>query len=302
MPGSEGDSTSGIQLAVLNDSANFVWIQRKENEKSKIMRARLGVNDIAWNSEGAQRLDKKEVEVTQSTFPNINVLGNQALVATWTDYRAIVPGTYFALSTDGGLGWSAPIPLEDLAVRWPASWPQVIAETDGVLIAEVARPAFDFSKKSFLIEKKSLQDLEQLAANDQEKGKALELAGTNKRERLKERLNQFWKARLEGKVDLAYSFFDPVYRATTTVEAYASTASVMQYHDYRFGDIDIKGNEAIVPVSIKYEIKNLTLPGIPKPMSVAPTNVDADTVWVWIINDWYQVFSSKVMKDQPLEY
>jgi hypothetical protein len=76
----------------------------------------------------------------------------------------------------------------------------------------------------------------------------------------------------------------------------------ISYISYSVGDVSVKGNEAKVHVSTKYEIKPTMMPGMGAPLQVAPTEVPTEMTWVWVVDDWFVVYSSEVMKDQPLQY
>lgn len=299
-PGTDKAENSGLRIVQKNDLANFVWMKNEGSAKTQIMHARVDTKTATWLGDGAKRLDVKVHDNTKSMSPEIVAVEGGMLVSIWTDYREIVPNLYQSISHDDGKTWQPGTPIMNLANEWPAGWSNVMPWTNGIAIAQAERDAFKFGTERFVVKHLSAEALN--ASSRQTGDRALELAGESKIDRLRQRVEELWRARIDSNPDKAYSVFDPVYRALNTKEAYRDSVGPITYLEFSIGDVSIKGNEAKVSVTTKYEVKPTILPNLPAPFKLAPTDVTAETKWVWIVNDWYQVYSSLVLKEQPLDY
>jgi hypothetical protein len=299
-PGTEKTENSGLRVVQRNGFTNFTWMKSADNAKIQIMHARLDTKTATWMGEGAKRLDTKVYDNTKSMFPEIVAVDGGRLVAAWSDYREIVPNVYLSVSNDDGKTWQPATPMMDLTKEWPAGFVRVLSWSNGIAIAQAQRDAFKFGSERFVVKHFSF---EEMAALTKPTGAGTgELVGESKVERLRQRLNEFWGARIAANFDKTYGMFDPAYRALNSKEAFRESLGPLTYLSYSLGDISVKGNEAKVKVTTKYEIKPTVLPNLSKPFQVAPTDVTAEITWVWIVDDWYQVYSSVVLNDQPLGY
>ena len=299
-PGTSNSDISGLRGVQKNDFANFTWMHKVENEKTRIMHARLDVTKGAWLDGGATRVDVKVHDNTKSMTPDIVALDGKRLVAAWSDYREIVPNIYLSVSEDDGKTWKPSIPIMDLAKEWPAGWPRISPWENGVAIAQGVRDAFKFGDERFVVKHWSFEALN--TSETPAKDGAREVMGETKLARLRQRVDEFWGARVASNADKSYGIFDHVYRAINSKEAHRSSMGPISYISYSVGDVSVKGNEAKVHVSTKYEIKPTVVPMMAEPLQVAPTEVPTEMTWVWVIDDWFVVYSSEVMKDQPLQY
>jgi hypothetical protein len=299
-PGTEKVEVSGLRAAQKNDIANYTWMQSAENEKTRIVHARVDVTTASWLDGGARRLDVKVHDNTMSMSPAIVTLEGNRLAVAWIDYREIVPNVRLSVSEDDGKIWKPSIPIMDLAKNWPAGWPSIYSWEDGLAIAQAERDAFNFGDERFVVKHWSNAALS--AGLTEAKGGVAELMGESKVARLRKRVDNFWSARVTANTDGTYGIYDHVYRALNSKEAHRSSMGPLTYINYSIGDVSVKGNEAKVGVTFKYEIKSILMPGMPKPVEVAPTEVTTNLTWGWVVNDWYLVYSSEIMKDQPLQY
>lgn len=299
-PGADKVENSGLRMAQKNGVVNFVWMKGAEGAKTQVMRARVDAKTATWLDGGAKRMDVKVHDTTKSMSPEVVAVDGGTLVSVWTDYREIVPNLYHSVSTDEGKTWQPNTPILNLAKEWPAGWSHVMPWTNGIAIAQAERDAFKFGTERFVVKQITVEALK--AGSTRTSDLALEIAGESKGDRLRQRVEDLWRARIESNADKAYDVFDPVYRALNTKEAYKDSVGPLSYLEFSIGDISIKGNEAKVNVTTKYEVKPIQLPNLSAPFKLAPTDVTADTKWVWIVNDWFQVYSSIVLKEQPLDY
>lgn len=299
-PGTEKMEISGLRSVQKNGFANYTWMQKAANEKTRIMHARVDAKTTTWLDGGVKRLDVKVHDNTKSMSPEIVADDSGGLVAAWTDYREIVPNIYLSVSQDDGKTWKPGFPVMNLAKEWPAGWARIFAWQNGIAIAQAERDSFKFSDERFVVKHMSFESLN--ASTGQSSEGSRELIGESKAERLRQRVDELWRARLESNFDKTYSIFDHAYRALNTKEAHQGSLGPIKYIKYAVGDVSVKGNEAKVHVNISYEIKSAMLPQSSKPLELAPTDASAETTWVWVIDDWYLVYSSEVMRDQPLNY
>ena len=103
-------------------------------------------------------------------------------------------------------------------------------------------------------------------------------------------MKTLWDNRVAGNYEPTYDFFDYAYKASTPKKNYLENVGVITYQSFTVDDLAIAGNEAIVKMKIKYEVKTTPMLG-GKSITLAPAEVEATNTWVWVGNDWYLVYS-----------
>lgn len=107
--------------------------------------------------------------------------------------------------------------------------------------------------------------------------------------RLKARVDTFWSLREEAKWDQVYDLMDPYFREGHTRNAYAKSQGSVKYYGHRLvGEPEINGSKASVRVAYDSEVPELMLQG--KKISVPRTEVEIPQEWIWMDEEWYQVF------------
>ncbi|MEO5605974.1 MAG: sialidase family protein [Polaromonas sp.] len=284
--GAEGASNSGIDLTMAAGRAHLAWMQDRKSEKTRIMRASLNVADSKWLG-AVQRLDTKAHDNTRSLLPVLLAVPQGPVLAAWVDYRDIRPNIYLSASFDQGQAWSAPQALLKPA-EMAAGWPKLIPWGNNQ-----AAIAYDVYPTGRETEGKVV--LRQIALA--EGAKALpefarqpEVNEAERKSRLAERVKTLWDNRVAGNYEPTYDFFDFAYKASTPKKNYLENVGVITYQSFTVDDLAIAGNEAMVKMKIKYEVKTTPMLG-GKSITLAPAEVEATNTWVWVGNDWYLLYS-----------
>ena len=127
------------------------------------------------------------------------------------------------------------------------------------------------------------------------------ISEAERKAKLEKRVKLLWDSRMAGNYEPTFDIFDYAYKATTTKKTYLQNIGVITYLSSSTEDIVINGNEAVVKMKLKYEVKQTTLSTTGKPFKLVPTDTEATNTWVWVGNDWYLVYAPAI-GSQPLSY
>lgn len=293
---SDGSSNSSVQVALKGDLAHLVWVQEHGGKKAKIMRARIDLVKNSW-LEPVQQMDVKTNDSTRSMTPDILAVANGPLLASWIDYRDIRPNVYLSASFDDGAVWSAPQPLLAPGMV-SAGLPRLMPWRNQVAISYDVYPADVAAEGKFVL---------RLIPLDQD-SKALPgfvsmptISEAERKAKLEKRVKLLWDSRVAGNFEPTFDIFDYAYKATTTKKTYLQNIGVITYLSSSTEVIVINGNEAVVKMKLKYEVKQTTLSTTGKPFKLVPTDVVATNTWVWVGDEWYLVYAPAI-GSQPLSY
>ena len=284
-PGTDGASSSGIELAVTAGRAHVSWMQDRKDEKTRIMYGTLDLAQGQWLG-AARRLDTKAFDNTRSMLPSLLVLPDGPVLASWLDYRDIRPNIYMSASFDQGKSWSAPQPyLKPGEVS--AGWPKLMAWGKQAAIGYDIYPDEQVLKGKYLLK---LLPLDASAKALPQYVAPVVVSDAERKARLEQRVKTNWDYRVAGNFASSYDMFDFAFRAASTKAVYVEGTGVINFLSYGQEGITIKGNEAEVKMKIKYEVKSTMMPN-GKLLKVEPVDVEAVNTWVWVDNDWYMVYA-----------
>lgn len=285
-------SNSGVELAVSNGRAHLVWMKQDPGAKTQVMRASLDMQQGKWLG-AAKRLDIKTTDNTKSLSPDVIATAQGMILAAWVDYRDIRSNIYLSTSSDQGATWTEPQPLLKPGVS-AAGWPRFMPWRGGAAIAYEVYPTDVQADGRMILQELPRTDQGNLEGLPQPKIYTEEY----RRERLQQRIDALWKARIATDYPTAYDMFDFAYKAATPKAHYLANVGVITYLSYMTKDIVVSGNEASVNMKLQYEVKPTFIPGVPKAITVPPVDVEAANTWVWVGDDWYLVFSPSY--DRPV--
>jgi hypothetical protein len=279
---SEKKSNSGVDLALTNGAAHLVWMEQPQDEKIRIVRASLDIEQNKWRTE-TKRLDTKATDNTRSLSPTILATAKGVLMAAWVDSRDIRPNIYMAISYDNGVVWSEPMPIEKPGAMW-AGWPQLYNWGEQVVLAYEIYPTDKLADGKLVVKTLPMgNSLQTQPAFTQVKKWTAE----ERKAKLEQRIKALWDYRVAGNYEPAYDFFDFVYKAATPKAHYLANSGVITYIQHAVDKMDIQGNVADVGMKVKYEMKPVMTPFTSKPIQVLPVEVEVPTTWVWVADDWY---------------
>ena len=296
LPGTERTSNSGIDLVLADGRGHLVWMQDNKDEKTKIMRASMQIEQAKWLST-AQRMDQKSHNNTRSLSPVLLATKQGSVVAAWVDYRDIRPNVYLSASYDGGKIWTVPKANNKPGAN-AAGWPQLIAWGDEAALAWETYADGDIKTGSLtvkLIPKGNAVDGIPGLPNFSQPSESV------RRSRLEQRVKELWNNRVAGEFNNEYDMYDFYYKSTMTKKAYLDGVGTIKYNSYAIKEMHIEGNEANVKMTINYEVPPVVLPMTGQKVSTPATDVEASVKWVWVEDDWFQVYVAPLAQ-QTLQY
>lgn len=285
LPGSAAAKTISQTRAVASGDKVLVAYTLEQNEqKPQVHLATLSASQGQWRPT-TQRLDRgKETELTKAVSPDLAALPDGMVVSVWEDYRDILPAIYLDYSVDGGQTWQErPQPVTEPG-RYPAMAPW-LAVTDKALLVffdqfhdAAARQRRDLVYQSLPWDKSRLT-LPAAAGS---------LSEAEKRQRLLERAEQFWRLREQGKSAELYPFFDPVFRSGVSEETFVKQQGKIIYKDVTVSDPEMAGNLGGVKVTATFSLAEERVMGRPVKQR-EPQTETFNNQWVWVYDNWYVV-------------
>jgi hypothetical protein len=113
-------------------------------------------------------------------------------------------------------------------------------------------------------------------------------------QRLKERVSEYWEARIRSDLVATYALHEPAFRRAVTLTAFLQGRGVTHVYDYEILEPKIDGDMATVPARIKWSITHRALV---KP--VEPRWADIEERWVRVDGEWYRKFRFPVGDPYP---
>ena len=295
LPGSAEFVNSQIRLASAGDRVYAVYTAEKSEKKSQIQVGVLDATQGKWLA-AAQRLDPKEIDLTKSISPDIAALPGGGAVAVWQDFRTVRPNVYLSYSGLDGKSWSPALAVQQGEGQFGALTPRVAAQ--GALVRVFYQ--------RFVDDGRTKTDYTLAALKIDAKTGALELApgapavsAEQKKNRLRERVDGFWRLRTEENFDATYGYFDPAYRSTTSHKSFSSFQGNLRFQSYQIDKLEILGNIAKVSVKTKFEVLPTEVMG--RQFSQPPTDAFMTNEWVWMHDEWFMVYQSP-LGNRALEY
>jgi hypothetical protein len=112
--------------------------------------------------------------------------------------------------------------------------------------------------------------------------------------RLKERVAQYWDARVRGDTVETYRLHPPAFREAVTLSAFAQGRGATTIFDYEVKNVKIDGDEGVVAVRYNYTVVH---PMLAKP--VEPRWGETEEQWVSIDGEWYRKFRFPIGEPYP---
>lgn len=113
-------------------------------------------------------------------------------------------------------------------------------------------------------------------------------------QRLKERVAQYWDARIRGDLLVAYEFHEPAFRRAVTLTGFLQGRGVTHVSDYEILESKIEASLAIVKSKVKW---TMTHPALVKP--VEPKWSEFEEQWVRVDGEWYRKFRFPIGDPYP---
>jgi len=247
----------------------------------QVFTARLDAESLTWQGT-PQRLDVGRAHnMTSAMNPSIVATEHGVLVASWEDYRDIRPNVYLSWSVDQGESWAKPQPALPPG-RYLAAYPRLSVEQDTVHIVYDRFYDHAYRRRGVYSVNFPVYD------GGLELPKFATLTEEEKRQRLEQRVTEFWNLRVAGKHDQVYDFFDPGMRARVERDAFVIGQRRIRFHESELLRATILDNIAAVVTQGVAEVPRLAIEG--EEFEMPPRQDQFAMEWVWIDDDWYVVF------------
>lgn len=102
---------------------------------------------------------------------------------------------------------------------------------------------------------------------------------------LKDRVAEYWEARIQGDLVKTYMLHEPAYRRAVTLTGFSQGRGATPIFDYEIQDVEFKGTLAIVKMKIRSSVVH---PMLVKP--VEPRWSEFEEQWVQVDGQWYRKF------------
>lgn len=216
-------------------------------------------------------------ELTNAVAPRLVAHEDGTMVIAWHDYRAIRSGVYLNYSRDFGRNWQPDVVAVDQPGRFADSFPQILRGRDGRYTLAFLREDNDRGDrgKVFLSE----VSLPPAAVTEQ-------VDEPTRLEKLKERVDSFWRGMIEDQWSRNYEMLDPWFRARVTRSGYMSTRGGLVYHEAQLANVDLKGTIADVKVRVSLEMPEVEVLG--KRHSMPKHTRFIEERWLWVADNWYR--------------
>lgn len=112
--------------------------------------------------------------------------------------------------------------------------------------------------------------------------------------RLRERVAQYWDARVKGDLVATYALHEPAFRRVVTLTAFLQGRGVTKVVEYEILGEQITGDLGIVKVKVKSTVTHSMLV---KP--VEPSWFEIDEQWMRVDGEWYRKFRFPVGEPYP---
>ncbi len=221
------------------------------------------------------------------------------LFLVWDDWRDIRRSMRFSHSADAGRTWlvsDARIPL-DRRRGWgvnPYSRAAYFRD-DRIVIASERFTADDMRNKELLWVEMAATGLSEIARRDAAATPAPDT------EKLKARVEAFWKAMREEDYETAYGLYDPFFRARIPYHGFRRTLGRVRYISTEVKTLKAQEAVAEVTTHIAAEVPEYR---VQSGARVKSSRRDVDVTWRWLLVDgqWYREFSSEVIDKRFAAY
>jgi len=330
LPGTEETGSSGFKT-IENKKGDLcvMWPgpQRLQGKKADIYVSCSNDSGLSWNK--TVRLDTNTPMLTHSLAPEMAMDESGRVVVVWQDTRDIRTHIYMNYSLDGGKSWlDHDIRVNDSAGDAVSQFPAVAADGNGrFLIAwqgaasdvlqaneyllayeevvfecsEKDAPKYSklcrggFFERLFKKEKKKMecpkflyQPSRDLCREKREPGPSAD----SRKKRLLSRINELWNARIKEDYGKAFDMLDPFARASILKKDYLSRVGQIKYLSFEVieKELSIAENTADAKVKVTFEAETFTVGQYSG--NIPRTERVFDLKWVWIDNDWYNVYET----------
>lgn len=283
-----GPETPGSLRAVsAGDNMLVSYAQRPgQGLKYQVYVATLATGAGAWQAP-PRRLDRKDNDRTKAVFAELATLPNGAVIAVWEDYRYILPAVYLDYSSDSGQTWlPAPRPLTEPG-RLAAMNPRLSVGTSQVVVL------FD-QMRDLTLKQRDAAYL--TLPYRQDSGLALAeypsirlMTKEESLQRIRQRTEELYMLRTQGKFAETWDYYDPVYRAKLGKSLFLQMAGRIAYVSFTLGEPEVDGLFGRIPVTTTYTLPSQIIGGEIPLETGLPQEISFNADWIWFYDDWYFV-------------
>lgn len=215
--------------------------------------------------------------------PALAIGKNDAVFIASMDYTYLSPLINATFSLDGGRSWKAPY----IPVSYSSSDEQYFPVANGDMDGGITLVHLNAGKtqNQFVAQKIDLQ-VPQISHDP----KVDEAA-------LKQRVTDYWQARVKGDWAASYEFMDPYYRRKVNKLGYINTQGRVKYYSHSIkSEPVISGIRAAISVAYESEVPEFMVEG--KPLTVPRKETTTTQNWIWADGNWCLIFEDLMGHNQ----
>lgn len=288
---------SWVKGAFSGDNLVLAFTSKATDNTGKVRAdiATLSTKDHRWLGKVRHLDEDKGHELTKSTYPDIMNTGS-SVVVVWEDYRSLVPTLYMDASNDNGKTWlPIPKPLTTPG-RFVAKDPRLVLGKDKLwmtyflVVLDGKNPAGARMYQEYTRQPDGMFHFPDIVVKN-----------PAPKERLIERINQFWALREERKWEETWNYMEPVYRERFDKAEWLAQQGKLSFSKTVADEstIVITGNIAILDVNTEVSVnQQMSKEGLLE--SAPPKAQKVEMRWGWFYDDWY--FMPDIIFGNHLEY
>jgi len=250
---------------------------------------RYNLQKNAWE-DGLHRFDAVfGLSKTRGGYQDLALFDDGAIIATWEDYRYVLPVILISYSLDQGETWSTPAIINqqtDTKTHAVEKFPFILMSN------KTAQIFFEYSDlKEGGIPYATTKTIK-LVSPKQQKLKlkeAVVISGEDMKKKLIKRFDNLMAARVSKDWEKAWGFIDPVYRNLYSKKSWISTRDRLEYLDYEFLSAKVEGSEGKTSAIISFSIGNSVQGVTPQAKHLKNKRKSTEMKWGWFGDDWYYI-------------
>jgi hypothetical protein len=305
LPGSKDVGSSGFKTA--KNSKGDVCLMwpgpfKLGGQKADIFVSCSNDGGMTWAKE-VTRLDTNTPRLTHSLAPDITMDEEGRVVVVWQDLRNIRPNIYMNYSLDGGRSWLR----SDVMINKPegkgmSQFPSVAGDGKGRFLIAWQMVSSDSPKREYFLADEEIRfGREKLQCPKLSSDAARNLCLTSvpiqsekeSREALLiSRVEEFWKAYVDGNYKKGFGMMDPFFRARGSEQDFVSKVGQLKYLKFEIlkDKMIIRENTATVKVKVTFEAETFSVGRFEG--SIPKTERELEDTWIWIDGNWFKVYDT----------
>lgn len=276
----KGDNTKFLISYIVED---------KKTRKNKISVQGLVLATNQWDEKPYELSKSKHPYNTKAVYQDFQVSDSGVFIATWQDYRYLLPTIMLNYSNDGGVSW-LPDPLflsqpGAMQVRKPTL--KIIKNKVEVFYEMVNLFDPSMSRSELVVSSGVIDKGNKLLMSKLYKETISENDATLKKS-LAKREQELWAARLDNDWEKAWEYMDPLFKKITNKKRWLFSRGQVVYLKAKAEEVKVAKNLGQTSGKITITIPSQVIDGeIIEDSAAKETNYTMK--WGWFYDNWYYI-------------